>query len=252
MNIKWDAQGYTANFSFVHQYGGDLLNLLRIEPGMTCLDLGCGNGALTAKLAEAGLRTIGLDASPELLAIAREQHPDIRFIEGDATDFRLDEPVDIIFSNAVFHWIDAARQSALLDCINAALKPGGQFVFEFGGKGNNALIHAALARAFAARRRAYVMPFYFPSVGEYAPMLERAGFRVEYTALFDRPTLLKGDDGLADWIRMFVKTPFSGVPADEADAIIREAAASLAPDLRRDGDWYADYVRIRCKASKIN
>lgn len=252
MNIQWNAKGYTDQFSFVHQYGGDLLHLLRIEPGMTCLDLGCGNGALTAKLCEAGLAATGLDASPDLLAVAREQYPSIPFAEGDATDFRLDAPVDVVFSNAVFHWIDGEKQAAMLDCVYAALKPGGQFVFEFGGKGNNALIHGALAREFAARDREYVMPFYFPSIGEYAPLLERAGFRVEYANLFDRPTLLKGDDGLADWMRMFVKTPFAGVPAGETDAIIRAAAASLAPLLYRDGNWYADYVRIRFKAVKPN
>lgn len=246
MNIKWDAKGYTNNFSFVHQYGGALLEM--IDGVGSVLDLGCGNGALTKQLAERGMNAVGMDASAELLEVARESHSELKFVLGDATDFELAAPVDAVFSNAVFHWIDAAKQEAMLRCVNRALKVGGQFVFEFGGKDNNAMIHGALARAFAKRGLEYRIPFYFPSIGEYAPMLERAGFRVEYASLFDRPTELKGDDGLADWIRMFVKVPFEGV--DQKDEIIREAVESLRGELYRDGKWYADYVRIRMKAVK--
>lgn len=246
MNIKWDAKGYTDNFSFVHQYGGALLEL--VDGDGTVLDLGCGNGALTKKLAERGMKAIGMDASAELLEIARQNYPELSFIFGDATDLTLPEPVDVVFSNAVFHWIDAAKQEAMLNCVYRALKPGGQFVFEFGGKGNNAMIHAALAKAFAKRGLDYAVPFYFPSIGEYAPMLERAGFRVEFARLFDRPTELKGEGGLADWIRMFVKVPFEGI--EEKNEIIREAVESLRGELYHGGKWYADYVRIRMKAVK--
>lgn len=246
MNIKWDAKGYTNDFSFVHQYGGALLELITAEG--TVLDLGCGNGALAQKLAERGFRVIGLDASAELLEIARENYPDFEFIYGDATDFQLAAPVDVVFSNAVFHWIDEVKQLDMLACVHRALKNGGQFVFEFGGHGNNALIHGALEKAFERRGLEYRIPFYFPSIGEYAPMLESAGFRVEYASLFDRPTELKGDDGLTDWIRMFVKVPFQGV--EQKDEIIREAVESLRGELYQNGKWYADYVRIRMKAVK--
>lgn len=246
MNIKWDAKGYTDNFSFVHQYGGALLEMIAREG--TVLDLGCGNGALTQKLSERGLKAIGLDASAELLEIARANYPNLTFIHGDATDFALDEPVDVVFSNAVFHWIDAMKQPSMLACVHRALKDGGQFVFEFGGHGNNARIHAALDKAFAKRGLKYAIPFYFPSIGEYAQMLEAAGFKVEYASLFDRPTELTGDDGLADWIRMFVKVPFEGV--SQKDEIIREAVEGLRGELYQSGKWYADYVRIRMKAVK--
>ena len=247
-NIHWDAAGYSEHFSFVHQYGGDLLGMLEIRPGMRCLDLGCGNGALTEQLHEAGLAVTGLDASENMLAIARSRCPGLTFLLGDATDFVLEEPVDIVFSNAVFHWIDAEKQKALLGCIYAALKPGGQLVFEFGGRGNNALIHQALETAFARRGLSYRMPFYFPSEAEYAALLEQAGFRIGQTRLFPRPTLLDGDDGLVEWMKMFVLRPFEGVDEETAEAIRREAADVLRPVLFREGRWYADYVRLRGKA----
>ena len=249
MNIEWDAKKYTDDFSFVPQYGAGVIDLIDLTKARTCLDLGCGNGALTAELQRRGLRVTGLDASPELLQIARAQHPDIPFMEADAASFALREPVDAVFSNAVFHWIDRERQMAMLSCVKKALRPGGQFVFEFGGKGNTALIHSALAAAFSARGHAYRMPFYFPSIGEYASLVEKAGFTVRAAWLFDRPTELKGEDGMADWIRLFVRTPFAAVPAAaEKEAIIREAVDLLRPQLYRDGRWYADYVRLRMKA----
>lgn len=250
MNIQWDAKGYVNDFSFVHQYGADVLGLIDLADKKSVLDLGCGNGALTKKLSDLGLEAIGMDASLELLEIARNTYPELVFYAGDATQFELPEPVDIVFSNAVLHWIDQSKQKALLHCVYEALKEGGQFVFEFGGKGNNALIHTQLAQAFARRGLTYQMPFYFPSIGEYAQVLEQTGFHVVYAVLFDRMTPLKGEDGLADWIRMFVKTPFTGVAEAEQATIIAEVVSNLKEELWQDGTWYADYVRIRCKAIK--
>lgn len=251
MNIQWNADKYTNDFSFVHQYGNDVADLLDLEPGSRVVDLGCGNGALTHRLKEKGFQVTGIDASEDLLAAARQTYPDIDFIQADAVDFSLEAPVDAVFSNAVFHWIDEEKQPAMLDCVSRAVKPGGQFVFEFGGQGNNGQIHEALARVFDRHGYCYKMPFYFPSIGQYAPMVENAGFQVEYAVLFDRMTLLKGDHGLEEWISMFIKTPFEGVEdPEEKKAIIHEAADGLKPVLYKDGKWYADYVRLRMKACK--
>lgn len=148
MNIEWDAKKYTSNFSFVHQYGSGAMELLDFSEIRSVIDLGCGNGALTKKLHDKGLSVIGIDASEDLLRIARADYPDIPFICADAADFRLEQPADAVFSNAVFHWIDRERQTAMLSCVYKALRKGGQLVFEFGGSGNNALIHEALRSEF--------------------------------------------------------------------------------------------------------
>lgn len=251
MNIAWDAEGYRSNFSFVPGYGADVISLLDVQPSMTCLDLGCGNGTLTAELAALGLDVTGMDASADMLDLARKTHPELRFVEGDAMSFSLPEPVDAVFSNAVLHWIDAERQADALAHVAAALRPGGQFVFEMGGFGCAGAIHAALAEAFSRRGINYELAFYFPTVGEYAPMVEAAGMRVTAAWLFDRPTPLVGENGLADWIRMFDKAPFAGVGLQLADEIITEAVEALRPKLWRDGIWYADYVRLRMKAIKF-
>ena len=193
---------------------------------------------------------MGLDASKELLSAARNQYPELSFLEGDAAGFSLDHPVDAVFSNAVFHWIAKERQPDMMACVFEALKDGGQFVFEMGGYGNNAKIHGALKEAFEARGHAYRMPFYFPTIGEYAALLERAGFLVVYGTLFERPTKLKGEDGLLDWLLMFVKTPFEGISEEEKEEILRAAVRRLRLVLYKDGTWYCDYVRLRMKAVK--
>lgn len=249
MNIQWNAKGYTENFSFVHEYGSALFSLIEGQ-GLSVLDLGCGNGALTNRLQEAGFDAQGLDASPELLETARRAYPELTFRQGDAADFRVDAPFDVVFSNAVLHWIDREKQDAALRCVNRALKPGGQFVFELGGYGNNALIHGALEAAFARRGLIYRMPFYFPAVGQYASRLEAAGFKVTYASLFDRPTPLNGGDGLYDWLCMFIKTPFEGLDPAQREAVLRETVEALRASLFREGVWYSDYVRLRCRAVK--
>ena len=115
-------------------------------------DLGCGNGALTKKLSELGFKASGLDASPELLQIARKNYPELTFYQGDATEFELPGKVDVIFSNAVLHWIAKDKQPDLLRCVYHALNENGQFVFEFGGSQNNALTHEAVSYTHLIRQ----------------------------------------------------------------------------------------------------
>lgn len=247
MNIDWDAENYSKNFSFVPEYGKDLINLLSGEKS-DILDLGCGSGALTKELYDCGYNVVGMDLSDSQLAYAAKTYPQIKFIKGDACSFDCGKKFDAVFSNAVLHWVDEARQPAVAVNVRRCLKDGGQFVFEMGGRGNNALIHAELERQFALRGLAYKMPFYFPSVGQYSAILENAGFKVVYAVLFDRPTPLEGENGLKEWMDTFVKAPFYGLEEELSEDIKFSAQAALKDKLYRDGIWYADYVRLRMKA----
>lgn len=250
MNIKWDAEGYKENFGFVNQYGKDVLNLITAKENALAVDLGCGNGALSIKLADKGYRVLGVDASEDMLKIAREQHPELNFQAGDAVTFKLKEKADVIFSNAVLHWIDAGKQQEMLENIAGQLKTGGELVCEFGGKGCAETVHAKLEELFEQRGLKYRRTFYFPTIGEYAPMMEKAGLQVEFAVLFDRPTRQQTEDGLADWIRMFDTAPFEGIDKKTADEIISQAVEELRPVLYMEDGWYVDYVRIRFRARK--
>lgn len=247
-NIKWDSKNYASNFSFVYEYGEEVMNLLDSKTGMTVVDLGCGNGQLTKQLSDKGMDVIGIDQSEEMLTLARKSYPQIEFICADATSVAVDKKVDAIFSNAVFHWID--NQDDLIKNIVKQLKEGGQLVCEFGGYGNTELIQAALEREFHRRGLQYIRNFYFPTIGEYTSRLEAHGLQVKYANLFDRPTKQVGEDGLANWIRMFNMLPFQGIEKAVQEHIIQCVVDELRPVLYKEGNWYADYVRIRIKAIK--
>ena len=249
MNIKWNSEGYKEGFSFVPAYGEDVLSLIR-KKGGRALDLGCGNGALTEKLSKMGFDVTGLDASDNMLALARKDYPELEFISGDACTFSLEGKADLIFSNAVLHWIDKEKQDNMLSNVYANLRKGGEFVFEMGGKGCSEAVHSTLESLFARRNRKYRRLQYFPSIGEYSSRLEKAGFKVDYAILFDRPTVQNGDDGLVSWIKMFNLPAFDGIGEEEREEILREAESLLRPELCRDNRWIIDYVRLRCRAVK--
>lgn len=250
MNIKWNALEYKNSFSFVHQYGEAVIELLDINETDTIVDLGCGNGALTQRLSQLSKNVIGIDASDEMLKIAKEAYPDLTFIKADALDFDIGKKADAVFSNAVFHWIDKDKQIRLLTNINRNLRKGGRLVCEFGGFGCAEAIHSALEAEFNSHGLIYPRTFYFPTIGEYAPLLEQCGFKVEFAVLFDRKTRLKGENGLTDWINMFVTQPFKNMDAALSNEIIYNTVNKLKPILCENGIWYADYVRIRFKAQK--
>jgi len=154
-----------------------LLELLGPGKGERILDLGCGTGQLTADIAATGVQVVGLDSSPEMLGQARQNYPHLKFVLADATSFRFDEPFDAVFSNAALHWVKNA--DAAVGSIAAALRPDGRFVAEFGGKGNIASIMGALDAVFGAAAGERC-PWWFPGIGEYAPLLEHHGLeRVE-------------------------------------------------------------------------
>lgn len=252
MNITWNAQNYQDNFCFVSQYGEDVMELLTIPEGSRVIDLGCGNGTLTEKLAERGYTVTGIDASKDMLALAQKEHPDLTFIQGDALSFTLEEKADAIFSNAVFHWIDEKNQEIMIANIADQLREGGELVCEFGGRGCAEAVHSTLEKCFAERGLLYPRTFYFPTVGEYTPLLEKHGLRVEYATLFDRPTPQNSEHGVIDWINMFVTKPFEGMDDKVKNDILQETENTLYERLFLGGKWYIDYVRIRIRARKMS
>jgi trans-aconitate methyltransferase len=224
-----------------------LIELLNPKPGERILDLGCGTGHLTAHIAARGASTTGLDASVSMVAQARQNYPKLRFVLGDASDFRFDEPFDAVFSNAALHWIpDAGR---VIASVGRALKPGGRFVLEMGGKGNIARIVKVLGEALREAGYAPRNPWYFPSAGAYATLLEQYGFEVEALWTIERWNQLEHPEkGLREWLEMFAGAWFEGVPEKAREGVIAEIESRLRPSLYCDGAWWADYRRLRLVA----
>jgi trans-aconitate 2-methyltransferase len=218
------------------------------------LDLGAGTGHLTQQLADAGANVIGLDNSLSMVQAAREKYPAIDFVHADAANFHFKEPFDAVFSNATLHWVTEAEQAVV--CIGNALKTGGRFVAEFGGKGNVQYVAAAVRSAIkTATGQDVPHSWYFPSISEYSSLLEQHGFEVNSAWLFDRPTPLDGEDGMKNWITMFGGGMFRGVAKDALPNVIARAEELLRASNQRDGSpagaWFADYRRIRVVAVKV-
>lgn len=265
-NNNWNTALYEGKHGFVWQYGEEVIDLLAPQPGEFILDLGCGTGQLTDKIAATGAKVIGIDRSLEMISKARENYPQLKFTVADATNFTVDRPLDAVFSNATLHWIK--QPEAVINCIQQSLKPGGRFVAEFGGKGNVKQIVQALTETLAnSGYDVATNPWYFPSIGEYTSLLEKYGLEVTYARLFDRPTPLKdGNAGLANWLKMFAglapslygrKPPIgrcaflAGLSAEEEKRIIDRVVTKLKPTLYSDGIWKVDYRRIRVVAVKV-
>jgi SAM-dependent methyltransferase len=247
MPQTWDPARYIANARFVAELGAPVVELLAPVPGERILDLGCGDGFLTAKLAAMGCRVIGVDASAAQIEAARKLGLDARVADAQALAF--DTEFDAVFSNATLHWI--REPDAAIDGVWRALKPGGRFVGECGGEGCVARIRAALGRALSRRGLdiAEVNPWYFASAEEYGAKLRARGFRVESIAVFPRPTPLPGD--VRAWLETFAENFMKGLPPAERPAFLAEVQEDLRPALcDADGKWTADYTRLRFRAVK--
>ena len=224
-----------------------MLPLLDPKPDERILDLGCGTGQLTAKIAESGAHVVGLDRSAEMVGQARQNYPNIEFKLADAASFSFPGEFDAVFSNAALHWISEPEK--VIKSIASSLRPGGRFVAEFGGKRNVGRLLAAAKIALEKRGFEYANPWYFPSIGEYSTLLEQNGFEVRAAWHFDRPTQLdEGLDAMRDWIQMFGFVVLAPAPKPEWPAIVNEIEERLRPDLFTEGRWMMDYVRIRVQA----
>jgi trans-aconitate 2-methyltransferase len=258
---SWDAVLYENQHKFVWQYGEELLQLLNPQPQELILDLGCGTGQLTAKIAESGAEVRGIDSAVTMIEKARQNYPHLNFTVADARNFVVEQPLDAIFSNAALHWIQPP--TAAINCIYQALKPGGRFVAEFGGKGNIQAIITALYAALVENgisQPQTLNPWYFPSIGEYVTILEAQGLDVIYATLFHRPTPLSDTEaGLAKWIQMFANNFFVGLSSQQKNQVIHQVENTLrSPKLEcspspvdHEGTWTIDYRRIRILAMKI-
>jgi trans-aconitate methyltransferase len=250
MTNQWNAAQYDAKHAFVYERAKGLVELLAPKAGERILDLGCGTGVLTAEIAGRGAEVVGIDGSEEMISQARKKYPTLRFEVLDARQLPFKAEFDAVFSNAVLHWIPEAEQ--VIAGVAQALKRNGRFVAEFGGKGNIKKLVEAFHRAFSTlgmREPDIVSPWFYPSVAEYAGLLEKHGLEVREASLFERPTVLEeGEKGLENWIRVFRLTFLEKMGEESARRWIQEVERQCKGELFQDGSWVLDYRRLRIAA----
>lgn len=243
---SWDAARYQTHTGFVPTLGAPVVDLLSPKSGEHILDLGCGDGVLTEKLAAAGADVLGIDSSAEMIAAAQERGLNVRRIDAEKLDF-VDE-FDAVFSNAALHWM--LQPDAVIEGVARALKSGGRFVGEFGGHGNVAAITVALTAVLSRYRvdGAAANPWYFPTSAAYQEKLEQQGFVVRSIKLIPRPTLLPTD--MSGWLRTMAGPFFALLPSSQHETALAEVLDLLRPTLcDEQGQWTADYMRLRFSAN---
>ena len=266
----WTAHAYSSSASFVPRLADEVVQWLDPQPNDTILDLGCGDGVLTAKIHSSGARVAGFDASSNFIKAAETSHGtdegltwnilDCRYLENSSAV--KEEEYTKVFSNAALHWIlrDASTRMSVFRAVYKTLQSGGTFVFEMGGAGNVADAHTALLAALVHQgvtieKAREACPWFFPSEQLMKEMLEMVGFRVEKMKLEYRPTKLttEKEGGLEGWVRLMGAHFLDVLPTDkEKENVVREVCAVLQTVLthEEDGSMWLGYVRLKAVARK--
>ncbi len=243
----WDATAYAANGRFVADLAGGVFAMLNPQPGEHILDLGCGDGALTEKIAATGAIVIGCDADPSMLQAATARG--LKAVRADMRALPFHNEFDAVFSNAALHWV--TDQASVIRGVHAALKPKGRFVAEMGGLGNIAAIRVALQTTMLRYGidAEHEAASFYPSPNAYRALLEANGFRIDRMELQPRPTPLKA--GMDQWLRTFRAALLARLNDTDREAAIAETIDLLKPVLcDSEGNWFGDYVRLRFHATR--
>lgn len=243
---NWRADSYSEHAHFVPALGQPALELLKPAPGERILDLACGDGVLTEKIAARGATVVGVDAAPDMVNAAKNRGLDARIMDG--VNLCFDREFDAVFSNAALHWMKS-DPDAVIAGVGRALKPGGRFVAEMGGHGCIAAVTVAIVAVMARHEvdAKPLIPWYFPTVDDYRSRLERHGFTVDYIELIPRPTPLPTN--MAGWLEVFAASLFARLQQEQRTAARDEVIELLRLVLcDEQGRWTADYIRLRFAA----
>jgi SAM-dependent methyltransferase len=243
---NWRAGCYSEHAHFVPALGQPVLELLKPSPGECILDLGCGDGVLTEKIAASGAAVVGVDGAPDMVNAAKNRGLDARVMDGINLCFNSE--FDAVFSNAALHWMKS-DPDAVIAGVARALKPGGRFVAEMGGHGCIAAITVAIVAVMARYGIDVrpIIPWYFPTADDYRARLVRSGFIVDYIELIPRPTPLPTN--MAGWLEVFAASFFALLPVEQRAAARDEVIEMLRLVLcDEQGRWTGDYIRLRFAA----
>jgi trans-aconitate 2-methyltransferase len=208
---KWNAADYAANSVVQQAWARELIAKLNLRGDEHILDVGCGDGKVTAEIARAVPRgsVTGADASPQMIGFAKkafpaEKFPNLRFRVMDARKIKFERRFDVVFSNAALHWVD--DHPAILRGASAVLKSGGRLVVSCGGKGNAQDVFVALRPEMRLKRwreffRKMPTPYFFYAPDDYKKWLPKFSFKIQKLKLAPKDATYDGAEGFATWLR---------------------------------------------------
>ena len=261
-SYAWDAEDYLGSSSQQKKWGRELLPKLRLRGDERVLDIGCGDGKLTAEIAALvpDGHARGIDSSPEMIAFARrafppENHPNLSWEVKDARHLDYEGGFEVAFSNAVLHWV--SDHLPVLHGVKESLEPGGRILFQMGGSGNASRVVEVLAAMLAREEwggyfRDFSLPYRFCAPGEYEGWLRQAGLTPLRVELVPKDMVHEGRDGLAAWIRT-TWLPFTQrIPEDLRDAFIFEIVDGYLDSHPPDGAGLAHVDAVRLEVEAMN
>lgn len=261
MNYQWDAADYEKYSSPQHQWARDVLRAIDFVGDECVLDIGCGDGKVTAELAAFVPQgsVLGIDSSDEMIQFARERFPtshfpNLQFRLQDATHLAYDREFDLIVSFASLHWV--RDHIAVLNGIKRGLRPHGRVALQFGGKGNAAsLIGIANEIITHERWRSYFVgftdPWAFYSVEQYMSFLACVGLAARRVELIPKDMVHHGKEELKDWVSTVFLPYTERLPEVLREDLIEEIAVTYIgrhpPD--REGWIHVQMIRLEVEAT---
>ncbi len=259
----WNATDYSLHSTAQQQWATELIPKLQLIGSEALLDIGCGDGKITAQIAQCLPRgcVVGVDNSEEMIKLARSKftrttYPNLSFDAMDARQLTFHERFDRVFSNAALHWIIDHRP--ILAGIRQSLKPGGRMLLQMGGKGNACSTLAIMDELMAEERwsrffTGFTFPYGFYTPSEYMKWVDDAGLVPERAELLKKDMMLKGEEGLAGWVRTTWLPYTERLPIELRDEFVNEIANRYIGTHALDAEGYVHMamVRLEVEATKL-
>lgn len=245
------------------RWAEEVISKIKIEGDERVLDIGCGDGKVTAYIASLLPRgsVLGIDNSLDMIRFAQSRFlqsawPNLSFRYGDARDLHYSDEFDLVVSFAALHWILDHRP--VLEGIKRCLKPGGRLFAQFGGRGNAGeffrIIDKRISEGeWAQYFRDFSFPYGFFAAEEYKDWLNRAGLKARRVELVEKDMVQPDGQGLASWMESTWLPYLERIPEDLRSAFISEMVEGYIrahpPD--RDGRVHLGMIRLEVEAEKV-
>ncbi len=257
---QWDPEEYARHSSEQEKWARELITKLDLKGDERVLDIGCGDGKITAGIARSltGGSVVGIDNSADMIAHAKTTFMDtsanLAFVCMDAREMTFEREFDVVFSNAALHWVH--EHLAVLQGAARALRPSGKVLFQMAGEGNAAAVVEVVNGIIRKDRwrpffEGFSFPYAFYGDKEYRDLIEAAGLLPVRVELIPKVMAHKEREGLAGWIGTTWLPYIQRAPEEMREQFIAEIAAAYEAAHADDehGPFAVGMMRLEVEAT---